>query len=153
MVLRLFIAAMLTIWVSTPAFAAAAAQNVQISTQVGMGLQAVYPQTIYTYQEPSTTTAQYQASTVLTITHNTVNNAVSIASLFPAFATPICIGICEITSPGLNLSVGLSSGGPRVSLAAGGFMIFRTATGLPTFYIDNADLTEDAQIRVFGLSN
>jgi hypothetical protein len=78
---------------------------------------------------------------------------VNTATLFPGFVTPVCFGVQEITSPSRELNFGLSSGGPRINLSSGGFIIVRTRSGSPTFYIDNPSLSNDAVIRVFGLSN
>lgn len=140
-----------------PSFATAAAgtpQNVQVSSQVVFGMQSVYPDTIYQYQEPSTTMAQFQGSTIVSIPANSTDTAVSIASLFPASTAPICIGVSEMTNPSLaTLSVGLSNGGPRINLASAGFFLFRVNGGTPTFYVDNSDLTNAALLRVFLLGN
>lgn len=146
----------LNTWVNIvlPALAApvGVAQNVQISSQVAMGLQSVYPETLMQYQEPTTTTAQFSGATTVTIPANTSDNAVSIATLFPAFATPICIGLEDVTSGGVALNVGTDSGGTKIHMAANGMIVYRTADGTPVFFVDNSTNT-DAALRVFGLSN
>lgn len=129
------------------------AQNVQIGAQVVFGLQNQFPDTIFQYQEPATTTAQMSSSTVVAIPANSTNNAISTSTLFPGFTTPVCWGIAEITSPSLPLNIGLSSGGPRLQVAGAGFLLVRTVAGKPTFYIDNPSVNQAALVRIFGLSN
>lgn len=129
------------------------AQNIQLSSQMVFGLQNVYPNTIFQYQEPSTTTAQFSGSTAVTIPANSTDNVVDTATLFPAFGTPVCFGLHEVTSPALPLNIGLSAGGPRIQMNAAGFMIFRVAAGNPVFYVDNPSATDDAALQVFGMSN
>jgi len=131
---------------------AGVAQNVQIGSQVVFGLQSVYPQTLLQYQEPTTTTAQFSGATTVVIPANSTNNQINTAALFPAFTTPVCIGLQDITNPGVSVGVGTSSTDTRVQIAANGFVVYRTASGLPTFYVDNAT-NAPAAIRVFGLSN
>jgi hypothetical protein len=138
-----------------PALAAASAtaQQIQLSTQVIFGMQQQYSSPIFNYTEPSTTTAQYFGNTTVSIPANSTNNVINTATLFPAWNTPVCIGIAEITTPSLNLNVGLSSGGPRFQLAPGGYLVYRSNGGLPSIYVDNPSASSAALVQVFGLSN
>lgn len=149
--LILFFAAWLALFV--PVLAAAPAQQVAIACQVVQGLQSVYPNVLFQYQEPGTTTAQFGSSTVVSIPANSTNNTINTATLFPGCVTPVAVGIAEITSPGLPLSLGLSNGGPRLNLAAGGWNVTRVVSGFPTFYVDNASPSTAALVQVFILSN
>lgn len=151
--LGLAVTAFFSLLLPAAVVSAGVAQNIQLSSQMVFGLQSVYPNTIFQYQEPSTTTAQFSGNTVVTIPAASTDNVVSVAALFPGFVTPVAIGIQEVSDPAVQLDVGLSAGGPRIKMAESGFMVFRTASGLPTLYIDNADATHDANLRVFGLSN
>ena len=149
---KLLALALSLLW-AAPAFAASATgQNIQIGAEVVMGLQSVYPNTLFQYQEPPATTAQFQGSTILSIPPTSTNNTVNTATLFSGMATPILVGIADITNPGVQLSVGLDSGGAREVMAPNGFHIVRVASGFPTFYIDNAT-SGAALLRVFILSN
>jgi hypothetical protein len=145
---------LITAWYAAKGLAAptGVAQNIQISSQVAMGMQGVYPETLLQYQEPSTTTAQFSGATTVTIPANTTDNAISVATLFPAFATPVVLGFQDVTSGGVSVSFGLDSGGTKVAMAANGITVIRMASGTPTFYFDNAT-ANDAAIRIFGLSN
>ncbi len=152
-----FILSAVICWLGLSVYAAFAqpsgvAQNVQISSQVVMGLQGIYPDILLQYQEPTTTTAQFAGSTTVVIPANTTGNVVSCATLFPAFASPVCIGLQDVTNPGQQVNVGTSTDDGRINMAASGFFVYRVADGLPTFYIDNPG-DSDAAIRVFGLSN
>ncbi len=129
-------------------FAAGTNQNVQISSQVALGLQSAYPQTILQYQEPSTTTAQFSGSTTVTIPASSTDNQINTATLFPGITSPICFGIEDVTDPGVAVSYGTSADDERINLAAGGFAVYRVASGMPTYYFDNATAS-DASIRVF----
>ena len=133
---------------------AATPQQIQIGQQFVFGMQSVFPNTLFSYQEPYTTTCQLSGSTIISVPANTSNQAISIAALFPAFVNPVAIGIVEVTSPSQQVNIGLASGGARIHLAEGGFATFRVSTtNLPTFYVDNPSATDAALIQVFGLSN
>lgn len=129
------------------------ANNVQIGSQVVYGLQSQYPDVLFQYQEPTTTTCQFQGSTIVQVAANTTNTTINTATLFPGFTTPVCFVVQEITSPSQQLNIGLSNGGPRIQLAAGGFLQARVNAGFPTFYVDNPSLTQAALVRVVALSN
>jgi hypothetical protein len=133
--------------------AVAAAQQCQIGGQVVFGMQNQYPNVVFQYYEPTTTTVQYSGSTVVSIPANSTNNVVSVATLFPGWQVPVAIGIQEITNPSLQLNVGLSSGGPRINMNPAGFMLFRTINGTPTFYVDNPSASSIGLLQVFGISN
>lgn len=148
------IAALLWLVSCAPAFAAAStAQNIEINSQVVFGLQSAFPNMLFQYKEPSTTTAQMQGSTIVLIPANSVDNAVNLATLFPGFNMPLIFGVAEVTSPSRALNIGLSAGGPRINLAATGFMLWRANGAFNTLYVDNASLTEPALLRVFGMGN
>lgn len=129
------------------------AQQFQISTQVAFGMGNQFPDLLYYYQEPTSNTAVMDGSTNVVINANSTNTAISTATLFPGVNTPVLWGIAEITNPALPLAVGLSSSGPRMQMAAGGFWITRVASGSPTFYVDNTDPANKALVRVFMISN
>lgn len=120
-----------------------------------MGLQGIYPLTVFNYAEPTTTTAQYSGQSSVTIPANTTGNVVSCATLFPGNAAPICVSVQDVTSGGVALSLGLDSSGTRIPMAANGFQLFRTAGTSGSqivFYVDNNTAT-DASLQVTELSN
>ena len=131
---------------------AATAQQIQIAAQVAFGLSNEYPNVLFQYTEPTTTTAGLAASTIVQIPANTTDNAIVTATLFPGFTTPLLWGIAEMTNPGIQLNVGLASGGARLHMAVGGFWITRVNGTGTTFYIDNAS-SSIALLNVFALSN
>lgn len=135
-------------WFCFSTFAAGVNQNVQISSQVAFGLQSAYPEILLQYQEPSTTTAQFSGATTITIPANTTDNTINTATLFSGITTPIVMGFVDVTNPGVSIGIGTAADDTRIEMAAGGFIIYRTASGMPTFYADNAT-DNDANIRVF----
>lgn len=149
------LAIMLWLTTAAPALAAAAgvSQNIQLGAQMVMGMQSQYPNTLFQYQEPVTTTAQFQGSTIVSVPANTTNNQINTATLFPGCVTPVAIGVQEMTNPGLQVNVGLSSSDTRLQIAPGGFILLRLNGGFPTFYVDNPSVSSPALVRVFILSN
>lgn len=130
------------------------ANNIILNSQLGFGTQAAYPNVLFQYVEPVATTAQMNGSTIVKVTANTTDNAYSMATLFPGWVTPVAIGIADVTDPGIQTNIGLSSGGPRLHMAANGFLLMRVDTSnMPTLYIDNPSATDDALIQIFGISN
>lgn len=127
-------------------------QQVNISGQMAFGTQQVYPNVLFQYQEPGTTTAQFSGSTTIAIAGSTSNVAVNTATLFPGVNTPICYVLQEITNPPQQLNVGLASGGARLDLNPQGFLMVRVVGGTPTFYVDNPESTPGL-LQVSVLSN
>jgi hypothetical protein len=144
--LALFALPVLAVPVST-------SSNVQIGSQVVFGLQNQFPNTLFQYQEPNTTTCQFEGSSIVQVAANSTDTQVNTATLFPGFTKPVCYVVTEITNPSLPLNIGLSNGGPRLQLAAGGFLLVRVEGGFPTFYVDNPSATQPALLRVVALSN
>lgn len=131
----------------------AAAQQVQINSQVVYGLSENNNTVLQNYIEPSTTTALFQGSIVVVVTANTTNNTYNLATLFPVANTPIFWGVMDISTPGQQVNIGLASGGARFSVSPNGFINVRTNGAFPTLYIDNPSASTNAILQIYMLSN
>jgi hypothetical protein len=131
----------------------ASPQQVQISSQICFGLSQNNNTVLQNYNEVSTTTALFQGSIDVPVPANSTNNAFNLATLFPVANTPLLWGIQDISNPGTQVNVGLSSSGPRFNLNPNGYLTARVNGGAPTIYIDNPSMSNGAIIQLFLLSN
>ncbi len=134
--------------------AAPAQQNVTIGVNVGTGYGGVLSDNVYSYLEPAATTCQFGGTRQVVVPPSSTSFPIDTSLIFSGFAVPIAFGLADTTeSPGQKLNVGMSVGGPRMHMAARGFIYSRTNGGFPVFYVDNPSLTQPAVVQVFMLGN
>lgn len=105
-------------------------------------------QVLMNYMEPTTTTGSVGDSATITVPINTTDYQVVFSTEFPSASAGLFMFVQDISNPGMALNIGLSAGGPRIHMAASGFIAARITGSQPTLYIDNSSVSSTAIIRV-----
>lgn len=131
----------------------AASEQIEINAQVNFGLSLTVSDLLLDYEEPNSTTALFRGASTVVVPQNTSNQQIVLSTLFPGFNSYICFGIQDISNPGQAINFGLTSGGARIPMAAGGFSLQRVSGSVPTIFVDNTSVTTPAILRVFAIGN
>ena len=131
----------------------ATAQQVEINCQVNFGLSDSAYSMLLNYQEPSTTTGLFNSSLIVEVPANTTAQSIDLSSLFTFVNSALVLTIADISSPGQQVNIGLTSSSARLNIAASGFMAVRVTGVLPTLYADNPSANTAAILQIGIISN
>ena len=121
------------------------------SVNFGLSQYATIP--MFSYAEPTASTALFNSSQIIVVPPATTDQAINLPTLFPFLNTALVVSVQDISSPGQATAIGLASGGSRLPLAARGFILSRVSGTVPVLYIDNASSTTSAILKVTVLGN
>lgn len=124
-----------------------AAIALNLALQVLFGIANGTNRNILSYSEPTTSTAQQGATTSVKIANAGANVAINLATLFPGITTGYVITIKDVSGVPAQVSVSTANTGTKFVLAAGGALVIRTNTVLPTLFFDNAS-GNDAYLEI-----
>lgn len=112
-------------------------------------------QTVANFQSNETFTAAAVANTIVSVPANTTDQAVNLATLFPALTATSFIVVQDVTAtPGQPFSVTTVSGSGRIAIAGGGFLAWTQNGGAPpTLYLTNPSTTTASDIQISVMSN
>jgi hypothetical protein len=117
------------------------AQQAVISLKAYLGTSPPNQQLSIFYLSADTLTGSIQNSQSIIVNASTTDQAVNLATLFPAALNPVIVQIVEVTTVPTGFSFTTVSGSGRQVISAGGFVCFMPSA-LSTIYISNTATTE-----------
>ena len=131
----------------------AQANQIEINAQVAYGLGYQSNTVLMNYVEPGTTTALFNETVTVAVPANTTNYPINLATMFPNINSAILYGVADISNPGQQFSLGMDSSGARLTIAPGGFGMWRVNGSAPTLYVDNPSSNLYCLIKVMCIGN
>jgi hypothetical protein len=115
-------------------------QQAVVSLKAYLGSSPPNQQMSVYYLSPDTLQGSVQNSNTINVPATTTDQAVNLATIFPAAVTPVIIQIVEVTTVPTGFSFTTVSGSGRQLIGAGSFIAWQP-TNLTTIYISNTAAT------------
>jgi hypothetical protein len=116
-------------------------QQAVITLQAYLGNSPPNQQNSIYYLSADTLVGSIQATYPVIVPASTNNQAINLATIFPAALNPVIFQIVEVTSPGTGFSFTTVSGSGNQLITANGFVCWMGTTST-TVYVSNTATTE-----------